>query len=162
MDLSWGLSRFLSGPRFMFANPKLFQPVVLGLCCTFVTVIITIVVMFAVALYPQAYALEFKAGLATWLSWCLAVLFTLIEICIIVLILTSVIISYPKKRLFEMTLELKGLTCAEISGGKRRDAKCCEISELPTSIFILIVTMPLHFIPVIGSSKLRSFKKVMQ
>ncbi|CAH0521790.1 unnamed protein product [Peronospora belbahrii] len=124
------------------------------LLLTFLIAIITVIVLFSVALHPQAKGLE-TAGLEAWLSWLLAVMLVLVEIFLVTLVYNLVVMSYYQDKIFKKVLIQRGFK--ELvedqdrhAGCARTCRSCCRVS-LWLRLVLLIITLPLHLLPILGS-----------
>lgn len=108
----------------------------------------------------QAHAL-IAAKCPTWLAWLVSVIFVLLESAIFDLIFFAIILAFYQDILFDATLKARGLermfaNRVPVSGLR---LFCRGISSgvallwllIIAQIMILILTAPLHLIPVVGT-----------
>ncbi|EQC31828.1 hypothetical protein SDRG_10616 [Saprolegnia diclina VS20] len=144
----------VAGILYFLTHPSLWLTTLCPMIMTIIVGIVSVVVLISAGLYPQAYGLE-EAGLsATW-AWVLAIFLVVLEIFLVVLIYSQTCTPCFMDAIFEKTLKLRGFTdlvenSEAHSGCGRACRACCKVSCL-SQIFILIVTFPLNFIPIIGT-----------
>ncbi|KAI8977879.1 hypothetical protein BDB01DRAFT_801059 [Pilobolus umbonatus] len=150
----------ITGIVFFFTHPELWMKTLCPFLLTLVFGIVSIVLSFVYLLPLQAHAL-INAGCPTWLAWLVSVILVLLESAVFDLIFFAVTLPIFQDALFDATLKAKGLgrmfdTIVPVSGMRL----CCRgISSglltvwmiLLAQILILIVTAPLHLIPVAGT-----------
>lgn len=142
----------LKGAVYFFKNPKLWQIVLMPLCCAVLIDLIGFIVIFAAALVPQALAFQQIPALADDLkplTFLIATVLCFFECLVLVLITANVVLGHWGGKLFRKTLELEGCP-------RGREMPCKE--EVSFSfwmgslrLFLEIVLLPLHLIPCIGS-----------
>ncbi|KAH7489160.1 hypothetical protein KRP22_011444 [Phytophthora ramorum] len=144
----------VQGLAYFVTHPRLWLTTLCPLLLTLVVAITTVVVLFSMALVPQAEWLE-DAGAAQWLSWLLAVMLTLVEIFLVTLIYNLVIMGCYQDKIFERVMAARGFK--ELVEDEERHAgcaracrSCCRVS-LFLRLVLLILTLPLNLIPIIGS-----------
>jgi hypothetical protein len=122
--------------------------------------ILSLVLSFVYLLPLQAHAL-INANCPVWLAWTVSVIFVLLESAVFDLLLFAILLPLFQDMLFDATLKARGLdrmfeTRVAVSGLRL----CCRgISSglalvwllILAQIFILIITAPLHLIPVAGT-----------
>lgn len=147
-----GLGMFLSRPR-------LWKEVVCPIIITTISTIVCLVVLFGAALHPQATAL-INAGCPDWIAWISAVLFVLAETAVVNIILMLILFGCVQVRIMRSILEEKGIIdqlraeCAA-RGQPLPEVQCYRdvghaILFLLGRVPLMIITMPLHGIPVLG------------
>ncbi|KAG2773409.1 hypothetical protein PC129_g11263 [Phytophthora cactorum] len=144
----------VQGLAYFATHPRLWLSTLCPLLLTLIVAITSVVVLFSVALVPQAEGLE-DAGVAKWLSWLLAIMLVLVEIFLVTLIYNLVIMGCYQDKVFEQVMVARGFK--EMVEDEERHAgcaracrSCCRVS-LWLRLVLLIVTLPLNLIPIIGS-----------
>ncbi|KAF4032519.1 Etoposide-induced protein 2.4 (EI24) [Phytophthora infestans] len=144
----------VQGLAYFATHPRLWVSTLCPLLLTLIVAITSVVVLFSVALVPQAEELE-DAGVTKWLSWLLAVMLVLVEIFLVTLIYNLVIMGCYQDKVFEQVMVARGFK--EMVEDEERHAgcvracrSCCRVS-LWLRLVLLIVTLPLNLIPIIGS-----------
>lgn len=144
----------VQGLAYFVTHPRLWLTTLCPLLLTLVVAITSVVVLFSVALVPQAEGLE-DAGVTSWLSWLLAVMLVLVEIFLVTLIYNLVIMGCYQDKIFEQVMVARGFK--DMVEDEERHASCaracrscCRVS-LWLRLVLLIVTLPLNLIPIIGS-----------
>ncbi len=117
---------------------------------TIVVALISVIVLFAAGLYPQAYGLE-KAGLpATW-AWIVAILLVLVEISLITIIYALTCTPCFMDAIFEKVLKNRGHgDLLENTAGHASCCRCCNAC-CRVSVILRIATLPLNLIPILGT-----------
>lgn len=149
------MSTFIAQGLFYFlTHPRLWLLTLCPLLLSLVVAVVSVVVLFAAALYPQAEGLE-DAGVAPWLAWILAIMLVIVEIFLVTIIYRLVIEGCYQDKIFEWVLINEGFR--ELVENEDRHAFClrscradCNVSVW-CQILLLIVTLPLNLIPVVGS-----------
>jgi hypothetical protein len=122
--------------------------------------IISLVLSFVYLLPLQAHALII-AKCPVWLAWTVSVIFVLLESAIFDLIFFAILLAFMQDALFDATLKARGLermftNRVPVSGMRL----CCRgLSSglallwilVLAQVFVLIITAPLHLIPVVGT-----------
>ncbi|ETM46169.1 hypothetical protein F441_09184 [Phytophthora nicotianae CJ01A1] len=144
----------VQGLAYFATHPRLWLSTLCPLLLTLIVAITSVVVLFSVALVPQAEGLE-DAGVAKWLSWLLAVMLVLVEIFLVTLIYNLVIMGCYQDKVFEQVMVARGFKEMvededRHAGCVRACRSCCRVS-LWLRLILLIVTLPLNLIPIIGS-----------
>lgn len=122
--------------------------------------LISLILSFVFLLPLQAHAL-INAHCPQWLAWIVSVIFVLLESAIFDLIFFAVILAFYQDILFDATLKARGLermftNRVSVSGFR---LFCRGISSgvallwllIIAQIMILIITAPLHLIPIVGT-----------
>nr|CAG8476056.1 4431_t:CDS:2 [Entrophospora candida] len=112
----------LKGIYFFFSNWILVRRVIIILIITLLASLVTLCLVFGFLLKLQAHALIF-ANCPAWIAWIVSVIFCLLE-----------------NALFDDVLRLRGLNHVLERKGRPSDL-----------IITLLITMPLHLFPVIGT-----------
>ncbi|CAJ1340889.1 unnamed protein product [Effrenium voratum] len=149
----------IAGVAALLGRPKLWIQVVCPIITSLISTIVSLIVLFSVALHPQASAL-INAGWPGWISWTSAVLMVLAEVALVNLVLMLVLFGCVQSKIQRAILEEKGIMqalraeCAE-RGQSLPEVNCCRdvghallflLGRLP----LMIVTLPLHSVPVLG------------
>jgi uncharacterized protein involved in cysteine biosynthesis len=144
----------VQGLAYFAAHPRLWCTMLCPLLLTLVVAVVSVVVLFAVALVPQAEGLE-DAGVVKWLSWLLAVMLVLVEIFLVTLIYNQVVMGCYQDKIFEQVMAARGFK--EMVEDEERHAgcgracrSCCRVS-LWLRLILLILTLPLNLLPIVGS-----------
>ncbi|OWZ04492.1 hypothetical protein PHMEG_00023594 [Phytophthora megakarya] len=144
----------VQGLGYFATHPRLWLTTLCPLLLTLAVAITTVVVLFSVALVPQAEGLE-DAGVVKWLSWLLAVMLVLVEIFLVTIVYNLVIMGCYQDKIFEQVMAARGFK--EMVEDEERHAgcvracrSCCRVS-LWLRLILLILTLPLNLIPIIGS-----------
>lgn len=144
----------LKGFVYFCKNPKLWPVVMMPLCCAILINLIGFIVIFAVALAPQAIAFQQIAVFAPGqdlfpLSFVFATILCFLESLLMVVITANVVLGHWGGKLFQKTLELEGC-------GPARDLSCSEecsysfwMEMMRLSLFIVL--LPLHLVPCLGT-----------
>ncbi|RLN58523.1 hypothetical protein BBJ29_004475 [Phytophthora kernoviae] len=144
----------VQGLAYFMTHPRLWLTTLCPILMTIVVAIASVVVLFSVALHPQVEGLE-DAGVATWLSWLLAVMLVLVEIFLVTLIYNLVVLGYYQDKIFEQVMAARGFK--EMVEDEERHAGCCRAcrSCCRVSLFLrlalLILTLPINLLPIVGS-----------
>ncbi|RMX64103.1 hypothetical protein DD238_007872 [Peronospora effusa] len=144
----------VQGIAYFISHPRLWLATLCPLVLTLLVAIITVVMLFAVALYPQAKGLE-EAGVVLWLSWLLGVMIVLVEIFLVTFIFNSLIMGCYEDKIFEQVMVARG--CKELVENEERHAgflrKCrsCYRVSFWMKLGLLLITLPLNLLPIIGS-----------
>lgn len=144
----------VQGLLYFATHPRLWLLTLCPLLLTLTVAIASVIVLFSVALRPQAEGLE-GGGFAAWIAWLLAVILVLIETFLVTLICNLVIMGSYQDKVFEQVMIARGFkdfieddrhhaTCT------RACRSCCRVS-LWLRLVLLIVTLPLHLLPLVGS-----------
>ncbi|OQR94022.1 hypothetical protein THRCLA_08271 [Thraustotheca clavata] len=144
----------LAGIAYFLTHPKLWLMTLCPLLMTIVVGIACVVALFTVALYPQAYGFE-KAGLAPGWAWVLSIFLVIIEIFLVTFIYSQTCTPCFMDSIFEKVLKMRGYeelveNSEAYSGCGRSCRACCKVSCI-SQVFIMIVTFPLNFIPIVGT-----------
>ncbi|RLN77513.1 hypothetical protein BBJ28_00022929 [Nothophytophthora sp. Chile5] len=144
----------VQGLAYFVSHPRLWLTTLCPILLTLVVAIVSVVVLFSVALYPQAEGLE-DAGVASWLSWLLAVMLVLVEIFLVTLIYNLVVLGCYQDKIFEQVMINRGFQ--ELIENEERHAgcarvcrACCRVSVF-LRLILLVLTLPLNLIPILGS-----------
>ncbi|KAE8994954.1 hypothetical protein PR003_g25744 [Phytophthora rubi] len=146
----------VQGLVYFATHPRLWLTTLCPLLLTLVMAIMSVVVLFSIALVPQAESLE-DAGVAKWLSWLLSVMLVLVEIFLVTLIYNLVIMGCYQDKIFEQVMVARGFKFKDMLEDEERHASCaracrscCRVS-LWLRLVLLIVTLPLNLLPIVGS-----------
>jgi hypothetical protein len=111
-------------------------------------VIVTFCILFPIAFVPQAIFLS--TVMTPFLGWPLAFLIALIEMLVIILIFSAVVLLPITDKLFDQTLVLRGHADLVEADNGGACCGCCSIVSI-LNLFVCIITLPLNFIPVVGT-----------
>ncbi|KAG1137952.1 hypothetical protein G6F37_010831 [Rhizopus arrhizus] len=150
----------VAGIIFFLTHPQLWLKTLCPFLLTLIVGLISLILSFVYLLPLQAHAL-IEAHCPVWLAWTVSVIFVLLESAVMDLIFLAVVLPIFQDALFDATLKAKGLdrmfaTRVEVSGLRL----CCRgISSgiamvwllVLAQILVLIITAPLHLIPVAGT-----------
>ncbi|CAI5723049.1 unnamed protein product [Peronospora destructor] len=147
-------SYVVQGIAFFISHPRLWLTTLCPLVLTLLVAIITIVMLFTVALYPQAKGLE-EAGVVLWLSWLLAVMLVLVEIFLVTFIFNLVVMGCYQDKIFEKVMVARGFqelveNEERHAGYVRKCRSCCRVS-LWMRLGLLTVMLPLNLLPIVGT-----------
>jgi hypothetical protein len=133
----------IAGLVYLFTSPSMWGTVICAVLLGFVVALTTIIVLFSIALKPQAHAFGNH-----WWSYILAIFAVLFESLLATALILKVVHSKCQKRIFVETMQCEGKwrydTMVEPSIGG--DINCCKMGFL-----IKIVTFPLNLIPIAGT-----------
>ncbi|KAI8885157.1 hypothetical protein K501DRAFT_284472 [Backusella circina FSU 941] len=150
----------VKGITFFLTHPQLWLKTLCPFLLTLIAGILSLVLSFVYLLPLQAHAL-INARCPVWLAWLVSVIFVLLESAVFDLLFFAIVVPFFQDALFDATLRAAGLermfkTRVPVSGLKL----CCRgISSgislvwllVLAQIIILIITAPLHLIPVLGT-----------
>jgi len=133
----------VAGVYYVLSHPGLWRSV----CCVaafgIVVSVTALIMLFALALKPQAEAF----GGYQWWSWILALLAVLFESLLVSALTLALVYSKAKKTIFVETMQQEGKWRQEMKVPSIfNDLNCCKVS-----FFIGLVTLPLNLIPVVGT-----------
>jgi uncharacterized protein involved in cysteine biosynthesis len=142
----------IEGIFFFAVHPSLWAISICPIIMTVLVAITSLVVGYGVVLYPQAILLQ-KAGLASWAAWLISFLLSTVEIVLTTVIYSATCLPCYLDKIFDKTLKLQ--SCEYLLLNYKEDccrscASCCRVS-LFLRLAILIVTLPLHAIPIVGT-----------
>ncbi|KAE8994176.1 hypothetical protein PR003_g20822 [Phytophthora rubi] len=144
----------LKGVAYFLGHPHLWKQAAFPLLLTLAFSIFSVFLLFAWTLRPQESWMAEK-GLPSVLSWIFAVIFVVVEIFLVTLLYAFLVLEYFKDKIFAYVLREKGYAALV-----DRDTQESAVVRVCTSFFrldaifhviLLIVSLPLHLIPVIGS-----------
>ncbi|KAI8640859.1 hypothetical protein BD408DRAFT_389903 [Parasitella parasitica] len=150
----------VAGIVYFASHPQLWIKALCPFLLTLIFGIVSLVLSFVYLLPLQAHAL-IVAKCPVWLAWIVSVIFVLLESAVFDLIFFAVFLAFMQDALFDATLKARGLermftNRVPVSGMRL----CCRgiYSGLAllwvlvvAQVFVLIITAPLHLIPVIGT-----------
>ncbi|KAI8091263.1 uncharacterized protein B0P05DRAFT_526794 [Gilbertella persicaria] len=150
----------LAGVVYFMTHPQLWLKALCPFLLTLIVGILSLVLSFVYLLPLQAHAL-ITAHCPVWLAWTVSVIFVLIESAVFDLLFYAIIQPFFQDALFDATLRARGLdrmfdTRIPVSGL----LLCCRgVSSglafvwllLLAQVVVLILTAPLHLIPVVGT-----------
>ncbi|OBZ84733.1 Sulfate transporter CysZ [Choanephora cucurbitarum] len=151
----------VAGLVYFMTHPQLWGKAICPFFLTLIVGIISLVLSFVYLLPLQAHALII-ARCPVWLAWTVSVIFVLLESAIFDLLFYAIVLPFFQDALFDATLRARGLdrmfvTRIPVSGL----ILCCRgVSSglalvwllLLAQVVILILTAPLHLIPVVGTA----------
>ncbi|GBC04363.1 hypothetical protein RclHR1_05640006 [Rhizophagus clarus] len=150
----------IQGIFFFFSNWVLVRRIICVLFLTLVVALLAIGLSLGFLLSLQAKAL-IVAGCPVWLAWTVAVIFCLLEAVVFTIIFYLIVTPLWQDGLFDEVLRLKGLSYVlEEKKNTPESSNCCSgfCSGITTGytivivqIIALIITMPLHAIPILGT-----------
>lgn len=149
------MSAFVAqGLAYFLTHPPLWK---ISLCPVLLTIIVgmtTVIVLLAVAMYPQEQAL-YDAGVAKGLAWVLAIMLCLVESFVIVMVYSIICLACYQDKVFEYVMRQQGHV--DLVTNKRKHASCmrmctscCRVSVL-LRLGFLAVSIPLNLVPVVGN-----------
>ncbi|TMW58773.1 hypothetical protein Poli38472_006918 [Pythium oligandrum] len=140
----------IQGIVYFFTHPRLWFTIICPLLLTLVFAIASVVVIFAVALHPQARGLA-DAGVPDGLAWVLAILLAIIEIFLATLIYSLIALPRHTDKVFEQVLKDKGH--GEAVHNKKIRASCGRTCSIWCRVNMSrqVLTLPLNLIPIIGT-----------
>lgn len=144
----------LHGIGYFFTHPKFWAVAICPLLLTIVFAIVSVVVLFATALHPQADALD-DAGVPAVLAWLLAIILVVLEIFVATLIYSLVVLPCYMDKVFELVMIDKGYGDLVVNEDNHSSCCCscllsCRVSVC-LRLMLLILTLPLNLIPIIGT-----------
>lgn len=144
----------VQGMFYFLAHPRLWLTSICPILMTVVVAAVSVIVLFALGLYPQAMLLE-DAGLPTGLAWLVAVILVVVEIFLVTLIYSVAVVGCFMDKIFEQVLTNRGY--GELVENEKKHSSCgracgacCRVS-LWLRVVVLVVTLPLNLIPVVGT-----------
>ncbi|RUP51324.1 hypothetical protein BC936DRAFT_148770 [Jimgerdemannia flammicorona] len=150
----------LAGAVYFVAHPQLWCTTLCPFFLTLVTGITSLILFLVFALPAQAHAL-IGAHCPAWLAWIVAVIFSLLESVIFSLIIFAILLPIFQDALFDATLKARGLHRVFENRKRPNDfILCCRGTSaglffvwflMLAQILALIITAPLHLLPVIGT-----------
>ncbi|CEG67875.1 hypothetical protein RMATCC62417_04232 [Rhizopus microsporus] len=150
----------VAGIVYFVGHPQLWIKTLCPFLLTLIFGLISLIFSFVYLLPLQAHAL-INAHCPVWLAWIVSVIFVLLESAVLDLLFFAIVLPIYQDALFDATLKARGLdrmfaTRVPVSGIRL----CCRgISSglalvwllLLAQILILIITSPLHLVPVVGT-----------
>jgi hypothetical protein len=138
----------LRGFYYFMRHPTLWKVVMLPICCALLIDLIGVILLFALALVPQANLFIPIEGMPEAVAWLIAVVLVLLECLLLVFVTATIVFEHFGEKLFEKTLDIEGVPyvdvpCAEECGGD------CWMLFFRFSLFVIL--LPLHFIPCLGT-----------
>ncbi|CAG8657237.1 5026_t:CDS:2 [Acaulospora morrowiae] len=154
----------IKGILYFFSNWVLVRRIIWILFLTVLFVLVIVGLTFGFLLTLQAHGL-IKAGCPVWLAWVVASIFCLIESVIFTIIFYLIATPFWQDALFDDVLKLRGLgyvlkqqrnisettLCFRGIGTGMLLALFQVYVLIITQVITLIVTMPLHALPVVGT-----------
>lgn len=149
----------LAGAGVFLTRPRLWKEVVCPIIVSLISTTVSLIVLFGAAFHPQATAL-INAGCPEWLAWISAFLFVLAEVALVNIILMLILFGCVQSKIIRSVLEEKGImeklrSECEARGEHLPEVQCHRdvahaIMFLVGRIPLMIITMPLHGIPILG------------
>ncbi|KAI9012553.1 hypothetical protein CLU79DRAFT_770392 [Phycomyces nitens] len=150
----------ITGVFYFLGHPQLWSKMFCPFLLTLAFGIVSIVLAFVYLLPLQAHAL-INVNCPSWLAWICSVIFVLLESAIMDLLFFAIVMPFFQDALFDATLMARGMsrmfaTRVPVDGF----LLCCRgISSglalvwflLISQVVIMVITAPLHLIPVIGT-----------
>ncbi|KAI9471824.1 MAG: hypothetical protein EXX96DRAFT_581827 [Benjaminiella poitrasii] len=150
----------ITGIVYFATHPQLWVKALCPFLLTLVFGLASLILSFVYLLPLQAHAL-IAVHCPTWLAWTVSVIFVLLESAIFDLIFFAIVLAFYQDILFDATLKARGLermfmNRVPVSGLR---LFCRGISSglallwvlVVAQVVVLIITAPLHLIPVIGT-----------
>jgi len=154
----------VKGIFYFLSNWTLIRRIIFILLLTLIVALLAICLTFGFLLTLQAHAL-INAGCPEWLAWIVSVIFCLLEAVIFTVIFYLIVTPIWQDALFDEVLRLKGV--GRVLENRRNTSElticcrgCCSGIALAfisiytivlVQIITLLITMPLHAIPIIGT-----------
>jgi hypothetical protein len=139
----------LAGFWYFTKHPSLWKIVLLPICCAMLIDLVGVILLFALALVPQANLLIAVDGMPEAVAWLIAVALVMVECLLLVIVTATVVFGAFGSKLFAKTMELEGVPLND-------DVPCREecwgdfwMGFFRFSLFILL--LPLHLIPCLGT-----------
>lgn len=151
----------IKGIFYFFTNLSLIRRIICVLFLTLIVSILFLFLTFGFLLTLQANAL-INAGCPDWLAWTVSVIFCLLESVVLTIIFYLIVTPIWQDALFDDVLRLKGLGHV-LEKRTISDVGCKGFFSGLTTAFVtiytlilvqviaLLITLPLHIIPVIGT-----------
>lgn len=146
------------GIATVMKTPKIWKMIICPLILSGIFGLAVLIVLFSAAYVPQAQALE-NAGIASGWAYFLAFLFVILEIVLLTLIFILVVYGQLKQNIFDKVYMDNASEEAKASMKLNEEGcltACCK--ECATcgrllwfSLFLMVITLPLLFIPILGS-----------
>ncbi|CAK4159401.1 unnamed protein product [Aphanomyces euteiches] len=142
------------GIAYFVANPSLWVLTLGPLVTTLIVGLCSTIGISVIGFYPQSLLLE-QFGLSPFWAWILALILVVVEIFLTTLIYALVCTPCFVPKIFDRVLEMRGHRAVLDDAPDRANCghscgACCRVSVL-SRIVIVIVSLPLHFIPVVGT-----------
>ncbi|KAF0684874.1 Aste57867_23118 [Aphanomyces stellatus] len=143
----------IQGILYFLVHPSLWLVSLCPMIMTIVVAVCSVVGLFA-GLYPIEILYK-HVGLPSGWSWFLAVMTVLVLIFLVTIIYSLTCTPCFLDKIFEKVLEMRGhglvVEDAETRANCGRQCRaCCKVS-IWLHLVVLIVTLPLNFIPVVGT-----------
>lgn len=136
----------LRGFYYFIRHPQLWKVVLLPICCALLIDFVGVILLFALALVPQAELFIPIEGMPEAVAWLIAVVLVLLECLLLVFVTATIVFEHWGEKLFEKTLDIEGVPHVE-------NDKCCDgdcwMDFFRFSLFVML--LPLHFIPCLGT-----------
>jgi hypothetical protein len=139
----------MEGFWYFTKHPSLWKIVLLPICCAMLLDLIGVILLFALALVPQANLLLAVEGMPEAVAWLIAVALTAIECLLLVIVTATIVFGAFGSKLFAKTMELEGVPLND-------DVPCREecwgdfwMGFFRFALFICL--LPLHLIPCVGT-----------
>ncbi|ETW02326.1 hypothetical protein H310_05869 [Aphanomyces invadans] len=144
----------IQGIVFFLTHPSLWLTLLCPTIMTIVVALCSVIGLFAIALYPTAVLYK-HVGLPPVWAWVLAVVTVLAEVFLTTLIYSLTCSGCFVDKVFEKVLVMRGhgrvVEEAEVRARCCRQCKaCCNVS-IWLRLVVLVVTLPLHLIPILGT-----------
>ncbi|RLN55958.1 hypothetical protein BBJ28_00026623, partial [Nothophytophthora sp. Chile5] len=142
------------GVTYFLGRPALWKQAAFPLLLTLAFSIASVFVLFAWTLAPQEGWFNDK-GVPSLLAWILAVIVVLVEIFLLSIAYAFLVLEFFKDKIFAFVLREKGFAAMldekeQHSTALRVCTSYCRVDGL-FRLALLIVSLPLHLIPVVGS-----------
>jgi hypothetical protein len=136
----------LKGAVYFFKHPKLWEVVLMPLCCAICLDLAGFIAIFAAALFPQALAFQQIPALQGDLvpvTFLIATVLCFLECLLLVVITANVVLGHWGGKLFKKTLELEGVP----PGRELPCSEECSFSFWMGSLrfFLQVVLLPVSF-----------------
>lgn len=158
LDATAGGALTLVGAVYFIGKPSLWKQVVCPILVSLLTTVVSMIVLFALALVPQVRLLRDFLGWPAWVAWISAVVAILAEVAITNVIVLLVLFGRVQSVIMFSVLEERGILRAlrEDRGSEElpeancvRDFGHCLLFQ-GARLVLMIVTLPLHGVPVLG------------
>lgn len=145
----------LRGILYFTTHPRLWLTVFCGILLALAFSITSTVLLFVFALRPQAEGLA-STALPEWLAWIMAVILVLVEIFASSILFVAIALPVLADELFDLVFVAAG-----VPAGEGSCARGCWMGLAHAGVWvaylvfarlaILIITAPLHLLPVVGT-----------
>jgi len=132
---------------FFLSNSELVRFAVCPIISSFIFSVVSVILLFSLALYPQAIGLA--QVMPNWAAWLVSVSLVLAESFFASFVFGLIAFRKVQDKIFMKTLELKGVRL-------RGNQNCCrditfDSGHLIMDIMFFMITLPLNLFPVIGT-----------